>query len=155
MTDHSQLVKRLREWDETPYEGDPIIDALLSDIPAAANAIDALQAECLSSMAEIAAGRERAERAEAARDTLQARVEALEAERKRLTRLATDRSYMMEAYRSMLGPKGLEVAVMWEKQGVTRQHTSWGPEAWKASGEDRAGWLLDIEAAPKTPLELD
>ncbi|WP_052194623.1 hypothetical protein [Aureimonas altamirensis] len=88
-------------------------------------------------------------------DALQARVEALDAELYRAKVVATDRSYMMDAYRAMLGPKGLEVAVMWEKQGVTRQHTSWGPDAWKLSGEDRAGVLLDIEALPKIPSEID
>lgn len=95
---------------------------------------------------------------EAAADAIEAllaRVAELEAGLYRAKVVATDRSYMMEAYRSMLGPKGLEVAAMWEKQGVTRQHTSWGPEAWKASGEDRAGWLLDVEVAPKTRMEID
>ena len=88
-------------------------------------------------------------------DALQARVAELEAEGRRIRSVATDRLYMMEAYRSMLGPKGLEVVAMWNRQGVTRQHTSWGPEAWTASGEDRAAWLLEIEAAPKTPSEID
>ena len=58
--DYSQLEKRLRDWSETPFEGDPIIDALLSDVPAAADAIRDLSAD---------------------RNALEARVAELEAER--------------------------------------------------------------------------
>jgi len=70
-----------------------------------------------------------------------------------VTRIATDRRYMMEAYYSMLGPLGREVADQWKANGVLRQHTSWGPEAWKLTGEERARLLLDIEHAPKTRID--
>lgn len=67
----------------------------------------------------------------------------LGAEIKRLTRVATDRQYMMLAYTSMLGPIGLEVVSEWDKKGVTRFHASWGPDAVNLSGEERAKVLLD------------
>lgn len=75
------------------------------------------------------------------------RSEALEAENKRLSRLATDRLYMMEAYKAMLGPAGLQVVKTWEEMGVTRQHTSWGPEAHKLTGEERAQAILEMQDA--------
>lgn len=78
-----------------------------------------------------------------------------DAEIARLRRLATDRKYMLEAYRNMLGPKGLEVATMWERQGVTRQHTSWGPDAYSLSGEERAQVLLDVQTAVSVPLDFN
>lgn len=85
-----------------------------------------------------------------------AEVEGMRAEINRLRRLATDRSYMMTAYRQMLGPKGCEVAAMWDAKGVERQHTSWGPKAAEMTGEERAQVHLDIEAQPKTEnLDLD
>lgn len=67
---------------------------------------------------------------------------------RRLRRIATDRSYMMTAYRRMLGPKGREVAAMWDRMGVERHHTLWGPSAANMSGEEIAQCHLDIEAAP-------
>jgi len=72
------------------------------------------------------------------------------AEIKRLGAVATDRRYMMMAYRQMLGPKGREVAAMWDAKGVLRQHTSWGPKADELTGEERAQIHLDVEEAPKT-----
>ena len=38
------LLKRLRYWENTPNEGDPMVDALLSDITGAADRIEALTA---------------------------------------------------------------------------------------------------------------
>jgi hypothetical protein len=78
-----------------------------------------------------------------------------DAEIARLRRLATDRKYMLEAYRNMLGPKGLEVATIWERQGVTRQHTSWGPDAYSLSGEERAQVLLDVQTAVSVPMDFN
>ncbi len=40
-----KLVERLLAWSETPFEGDPMIDALLSDVPEAGRRIQALEAE--------------------------------------------------------------------------------------------------------------
>lgn len=71
----------------------------------------------------------------------------------RANRTATDRRYMMDAYFLMLGPKGRQVAEAWQAKGVRRQHTSWGPEAAKLSGEERAQVLLDMEAAVGRPVE--
>lgn len=70
---------------------------------------------------------------------------------KRLSRTATDRSYMLNAYREMLGPVALQVVDRWESMGVTRQHTSWGPEAHKLSGEEGAQVLLDAFTSRETP----
>lgn len=72
-------------------------------------------------------------------------IRRLHDEKCRLTRIATDRAYMMKAYRDMLGPNGLEVAEMWDRKGVLRQHTDWGPEAHLMTGEDRAQALLDAQ----------
>ena len=77
-----------------------------------------------------------------------------DAEIERLRRVAADRSYMMQAYRNMLGPKGLDVAEMWERQGVTRHHTTWGPEAIALTGEERAQALLDVFSAKSEPLDF-
>lgn len=40
-----RLAAKLAEWSETPYEGDPMIDALLSGVPEAAAILRALVAE--------------------------------------------------------------------------------------------------------------
>jgi hypothetical protein len=76
------------------------------------------------------------------------------AEIERLRRVASDRAHMLEAYRSMLGPKALEVVRTWEHKGVTRQHTSWGPEAHALSGEERAQILIDVEKSVGEPVDL-
>jgi len=70
-----------------------------------------------------------------------------------LRRMAADRAYMMQAYRNMLGPKALDVAEMWDRKGVFRQHTTWGPEAIALTGEERAQVLLDVESAISTPID--
>lgn len=74
---------------------------------------------------------------------------------KRLRRIAGDRLYMMEAYKWMLGPNGLKVVDGWERKGVLRQHTYWGPDAHKQTGEERAATLLGIELALGTEVDLD
>lgn len=84
-----------------------------------------------------------------------ASVEAAQAEVKRLNQIAVDRRYMMDAYKAMLGPIGLQVVKRWEEKGVTRQHTYWGPEAHLISGEDRAKALLDAESAAEHPLDFN
>ena len=86
---------------------------------------------------------------------LRVRVSELEAEVKRLTTLATDRFYFMEAYRAMLGPIGREVAKMWKDRGVMRVHYSWGPDALAKSGEERAQLILDWEDAMKTAVLVE
>ncbi|MVB00095.1 hypothetical protein GN330_22880 [Nitratireductor sp. CAU 1489] len=63
----------------------------------------------------------------------------------RLRRMVADREYMCTAYRNMLGPKGLEVADMWDERGVQRIHFSWAQGADALSGEDRAGYILAFE----------
>jgi len=85
------------------------------------------------------------------RDALRAEVERLTAELNTVNRLATDRAYLASAYRNMLGPKGREVADMWDSKGVTRTHVDWAPGAAKMTGEDRAEVLLGIEAALAQP----
>jgi len=49
------FLERLREWQETPFEGDPMIDALLTYVTAAAHAIETL-------LTELEAARAAAER---------------------------------------------------------------------------------------------
>jgi hypothetical protein len=71
----------------------------------------------------------------------------------RLRREITDAQYMLRAYMQMLGPKGLQVAEMWLKNGVRRVHFDWGPEAYRMTGEERAQFILDLENAPKTLIE--
>lgn len=53
VTEQSKLIERLRAWKETPYEGDPMIDALLTDVPEAADHIEAQDARIASQAAEI------------------------------------------------------------------------------------------------------
>lgn len=80
---------------------------------------------------------------------MQRRIDELKDENERLTRLATDRAYFMNAYRNMLGEAGLKVAEMWDAQGVKRVHSSWGTEAATLTGEQRAQCILDWENAPR------
>lgn len=89
-------------------------------------------------------------------EELRALVETQKEEIKKLSRIATDHRYMKEAYREMLGPIGLEVAKAWDKRGVTRQHTSWGPDAFTTlDGEGRAKVLLDTyNAIEEKRLEI-
>lgn len=85
-------------------------------------------------------------------------LDAEKAESKRLRRLATDNAYMRDSYHAMLMPTGLKVAEMWKAQGVQRQHTSWGDNAWLLNGEERAQCILDWDAAPRRevlPGEID
>lgn len=77
---------------------------------------------------------------------------------KRLKRLWTDALYTIEAYYNMLGPKGQEVADMWKKKNVQRMHFSWGPDANKMTGEERAEFILQSEHLLRRevlPGELD
>lgn len=76
-----------------------------------------------------------------------------ELEIRRLTKLATDRHYFMDAYRNMLGPIGLKVAKMWDEKRVQRVHFSWGEKAFDMTGEERAQHILDWEAAPRTIVD--
>lgn len=82
-----------------------------------------------------------------------AELDRLRAENERLRRERGNALYMGEAYRQMLGPKGREVATMWEKQGVVRIHSSWAADPYSLEGEDVAQIHLDFEAAPKTPID--
>ncbi len=77
-----------------------------------------------------------------------------DAEIAKLRRLATDRAYMMKAYRDMLGTNGLEVAEMWERKGVLRQHTDWGPASATMTGEERAQVLLGVEEEVSQPIDF-
>jgi len=72
----------------------------------------------------------------------------------KLCRIATDRKYMMDAYRAMLGPVALKVVNVWDQNGVVRQHTSWGPDAANLTGEERAQILLDAESKIHHPLDF-
>lgn len=72
---------------------------------------------------------------------------------RRANRVATDRLYMMQAYRNMLGEKGLEVAAMWDRAGVLRFHMDWTAEGRLLTGEERAQQILDIEKLPKRLIE--
>lgn len=88
-------------------------------------------------------------------DELREKLRSAEAENTRLIRLAEDRRYMMDAYHSMLGPKGLAVAACWDAKGVKRVHHSWGPDAALMDGEGRAQVLLDWEAAFQTAMPVE
>jgi hypothetical protein len=79
----------------------------------------------------------------------------LEEKLKRVNRIATDKEYMLHAYRSMLGPKALELVELWESKGVTRQHTFWGPDAHKLTGEERAQELLKVATALPSHTTFD
>lgn len=70
-------------------------------------------------------------------------------------RTAGDQRYMLEAYRQMLGPKGLEVVEHWTAKKMKRVHRSWEPDAWSLTGEERAQLLLDLEAALKTAVPVE
>lgn len=82
---------------------------------------------------------------------------AILAERERMeaqaNRRTTDLKYMLQAYRNMLGPKGLEVAAMWEAKGVLRVHHDWTGAGFELTGEQRAEEVLAWEAAPRRLVE--
>lgn len=84
---------------------------------------------------------------------LRDRVIQLEGELDKANRLATDRLYMMQAYKNMLGPVGLQVVNMWREKGVKRVHFDWGPQASLMTGEERAQFILDMESLPSYPIE--
>jgi len=90
-------------------------------------------------------------------EKLKAKVIELEANVKRLNTLATDRMYMMQAYKNMLGPKALAVVNAWEAKGVRRVHYDWGPEAFAEgkTGEDRAQWIAEVEIAVANAEPVD
>lgn len=81
-------------------------------------------------------------------DAKDARIAKLTAEVTRLNRLATDRRYMINAYRAMLSETGEKVAAEWDANGLKRIHFDWGPDAAKLSGEERAKIMLDFANAP-------
>ena len=83
------------------------------------------------------------------------RVEEEMEERRRAETRAADRFYMLEAYRSMLGPNGLAVVKVWDDAKVVRVHYSWGPEASSLTGEERAAYILEVETAPRTHVNTD
>lgn len=60
------------------------------------------------------------------------------------------KAYLLPVYRDMLGPKGKQVADLWEKQGVQRVHFDWGPDA--PTGEERADFILSLNLAPRTEV---
>lgn len=97
----------------------------------------------------------RAETAESALTAAQARIAELEGALAKANRTATDRLYMMNAYRQMLGPNGRQVAAIWDAKGVLRQHTDWGPSAHLLTGEERAQCHLDTEEAMKTARKME
>lgn len=65
-----------------------------------------------------------------------------------IRRIAVDRFYMMQAYRSMLGEKGLDVARSWDEKNVQRVHYEWSGAAAQLSGEERAAEILRWESVP-------
>jgi len=79
----------------------------------------------------------------------------LEAEVTKLKRVATDRRYMLDAYRSMLGETGLKVAKMWDEKGVIRTHFDWASGAHRMTGEERAQFILGLENLPSTQITSD
>lgn len=86
-------------------------------------------------------------------DAMRAQRDEARDEIKRLTRMLTDSAYMLAAQRNMLGENGLKVVAMWEATRVKRVHYSWGPSAADMTGEERAKFILDLEAARKTEVK--
>lgn len=85
-------------------------------------------------------------------DAMRAQRDEARDEIKRLRRLATDRAYMIDAYRAILSETGEKVAAAWDEKGVRRIHFGWGPETWSMTGEERAKYILEIETAPKVEI---
>jgi hypothetical protein len=80
------------------------------------------------------------------------KIAELEEANARLNRIATDRLYMIEAYRAMLGKTGMKVAKMWDAKRVQRVHFNWQTRGLALTGEKRAQVILDWEAAPRTEM---
>lgn len=85
---------------------------------------------------------------------LRAQLEASRNEAKRLSRLATDRSYMLEAIVPMLGPKARQVYALWLGAGITRIHHSWEINPMTLAGEEVAQLHLDMEEACKSAVPV-
>ena len=79
---------------------------------------------------------------------------ALKAENAQIRRERTDRQYMIDALVNMLGPKALEVWRIWQKTRVQRLHFSWGPDAAKLTGEQRAEVILEWDEASKNAVPI-
>lgn len=139
---HTKLIERLREMavnddDCSPYNvpGEMLTEAAAL-IEQQEAVIGALQAERVSLI-----------------ETKREQIEALSVKVAEFNRLATDRQYLMWAYENMLMKKGLEVAKMWRNKNVKRVHFSWGPDADKLTGEERASLILEWENAPSSVVK--
>jgi hypothetical protein len=64
-----------------------------------------------------------------------------------------DYSSKQSALIHMLGPKGLEVWELWQKNRVKRVHFYWGDEADTLDGEGRAEVILEWDKAIKTKMD--
>lgn len=79
-------------------------------------------------------------------------IQELKTEIETLKREKADLQYMNAALTTMLGPVALEVVKTWNERNVRRVHYSWGPEAHKLTGEERAQVMLDVEKAPRSRM---
>lgn len=50
-----------------------------------------------------------------------------------------------------LGPVALKLYNYWKSSGLVSAHFSWGPEAHKMTGEERAALALRIVTSPRKP----
>ena len=127
------------EITDAAVEARRIVSNILSDLDKAKIGYDAVEEIVSALTAALAAGR-----AEEAREEI-----------KRQMRRAADAEHLALAYRNMLGEKGLAVAKMWADNGVRRVHFSWGPDAGKLTGEERAQLILDWEYTPGRFVSVD
>ena len=70
-------------------------------------------------------------------------------------RARTDLEYKYTAIIDFLGPKATELIKRWEDTGVQRVHYSWGPDAHKLTGEERAEVALSwSDLHLREPVEI-
>jgi len=84
-----------------------------------------------------------------------ARIRELEVEVKAERNRACNAEYMRDFCRQLLGPVASEVVEGLITDGVRRVHVSWGPEAMRLTGEQRAAQYRAFSNAPRTVVKFN
>lgn len=75
----------------------------------------------------------------------------LQLENKQLRKDLQAAKRMESLMTQFLGPEALKLFKYWKSGGLVSAHFSWGPEAHKMTGEERAKLALEIVTSPRKP----
>ncbi len=152
---HEREIERLtKAYDELKANGRKAIEAGEVMIGTLTAERDKLQTEIERLTKELANERDQATEQYHHRLEIVAERDKLQTDITALRREVNDAVYMKAAYYQMLGETGRAVADMWLAKGVKRVHHSWGPEAHKMTGEERAAFIMEVERAPRTKMDF-